>query len=354
MLNPFFRDKKAFIAYISIWIIISFVHFLVLYSLLNNNFEYSLLDSIIFNLLYLGIGLSLWYPAKFISLENYNIIKIIFNHFAAAAITSIIWVYTGYTILTKTLLLSGEYGPILKSTLFGRFIVGIVYYAIIVSIDYIIIYYNNFQQKLIKEAELKSLVKEAELKNLKYQINPHFIFNSLNSISSLTLSDPKRAQEMTINLSRFLRATLAENDKQKIKLSEEIKNIRTYLEIEKVRFEDKFEFIEEIEPDCLKIEIPSMLLQPLFENAIKHGVYESVVKVLIIMRCSFENSYLKIEVINNFDPEAVSAKGEGIGLSNISKRLSLIFNQNNLLEIEKKENKYGVTILVPIRAAENG
>jgi len=354
MLNPFFRDKKALIAYIFIWVVISLVHFFVLYSLLNISFEYSLLDSIVFNLLYFGIGLSLWYPAKFISLENYNIIKIIFNHFAAAAITSIIWVYAGYIILTKTILSSGSYELTIKSTLFGRFLLGMVYYAIIVSIDYIIIYYNNFQQKLINEAELKSLVKEAELKNLKYQINPHFIFNSLNSISSLTLSDPKRAQEMTINLSRFLRATLAENDRQKIKLSEEIKNIRTYLDIEKVRFEDKFEFIEEINADCLTAEIPSMLLQPLFENAIKHGVYESVAKILIRMKCYMENLYLKIEVENNFDPEAVSPKGEGIGLLNISKRLNLIYNQNNLLEIKKTENKFSVIILIPIRTAGNG
>ena len=138
------------------------------------------------------------------------------------------------------------------------------------------------------------MVKEAELKSLKYQINPHFIFNSLNSISSLTISDPQKAQEMTIKLSSFLRSTLSKNEKQKSKLSEEISNAKLYLDIEKVRFDDKFEFIEEVENACKDMEVPSMILQPLFENAIKHGVYESLEKVTIKMKCFSEKEYFKI------------------------------------------------------------
>jgi LytS/YehU family sensor histidine kinase len=225
--------------------------------------------------------------------------------------------------------------------------IGILFYSIIVAVDYVIIYYNNFRQKLFRESELNALVKEAELKSLKYQINPHFIFNSLNSISSLTLSNPDKAREMTIKLSSFLRSTLSKNEKQKSKLVEEISNAKLYLDIEKVRFSDKFEFLEELESECKDMEIPSMILQPLFENAIKHGVYESLEKVVIKLKCGPEKEYLKIVVENNYDPESVPRKGEGIGIKNIQQRMKLIYNQDNLVTVEKNNGLFKVNIFIP-------
>ncbi len=121
-----------------------------------------------------------------------------------------------------------------------------LFYFIIVALIYIIIYYGNFQEKVLHEAELKILVKEAELKTLKYQINPHFIFNALNSISALTISEPKLAREMTINLSSFLRKTLKSNENQKCKLIDDLNNAKLYLDIEKIRFGEKFIYSEEI------------------------------------------------------------------------------------------------------------
>jgi len=151
---------------------------------------------------------------------------------------------------------------------------------------------------------MKTLVKEAELKSLKFQINPHFIFNSLNSINSLTMSDPQKAGAMTIKLSDYLRFTLSKNEKQKSKLKEEIDSTKLYLDIEKVRFGDKIEYVEEIQKKCLDVQVPSMILQPLFENAIKHGVYESLDKVGIKFSCSLNGDYLKVVVENEFDAEA--------------------------------------------------
>jgi LytS/YehU family sensor histidine kinase len=206
---------------------------------------------------------------------------------------------------------------------------------------------------LLKEAELNALVKDAELRSLKYQINPHFIFNSLNSISSLTLSNPTRAQEMTIKLSSFLRGTLSKNEKQKNKLSEEINNAKLYLEIEKIRFEDKLEFTEEIGEECGSIEVPSMILQPLFENAVKHGVYESTEKINIILRCKHENEYIRITVENNFDPDAIPKKGAGIGIKNIQNRLKLIYNQDNLVKVEKGSTTFKVNIFIPVQKVQN-
>jgi len=348
MINPFIKNKRLLLIYLIIWFSIFLLHTVILNWFLSINFYSALIDSLIFNLLYLFLGLSVWYTVNFNSLDIYSISKIFINHIASAFIISGSWILLGFYI-TKNILVDDKlYLVFLNKSLLWRFIIGIMYYSILVAIDYVIIYYNNFQEKLLKEAELKSLIKEAELKSLKYQINPHFIFNCLNSISALTISNPSKAQEMTIKLSTFLRNTLSKNEHQKNKLSEEISYSKLYLDIEKIRFGDKFDFIEEVEQECYNVEIPSMILQPLFENAIKHGVYESLEKVTIKLKCKKINEYLKIVVENNFDPDSVPKKGEGIGLKNIQNRLKLIYNQDNLLKAEKSNNKFNVNIFIPV------
>lgn len=348
MVNPYIKNRKLLIIYCAIWFFIFLTNIAVLKWVLTIDFYNAIIDSTIFNGLYLFLGISLWYTVNFNSLENYTSTKIFVNHIAAAVITSSIWIGIGYYILRNILSDEKLYQSFLLQSLIWRFLIGILFYIVIVAVDYVIIYYNNFQEKQLREAELNSLVKEAELKSLKYQINPHFIFNSLNSISSLTLSDPQKAQEMTIKLSSFLRSTLSKNERQKSKLIEEISNAKLYLDIEKVRFDDKFNFIEELEPKCKELEVPSMILQPLFENAIKHGVYESLDKVTITLKCGLDKEYFKITVENTFDPEAVPKKGEGIGIKNIQNRLKLIYNQDNLVITEKNNNLFRVNIFIPV------
>ena len=348
MVNPYIKNRRLLIIYCAIWFFIFLTQITVLKWVLTIEFYNAIMDSTIFNGLYLFLGISLWYTVNFNSLENYTSTKIFVNHIAAAIITSSLWIGIGYYALMNILGDEKLYQTFLVQSLVWRFLIGILFYIVIVAVDYVIIYYNNFQEKQLKEAELNSLVKEAELKSLKYQINPHFIFNSLNSISSLTLSNPQKAQEMTIKLSSFLRSTLSKNEKQKSKLIEEISNAKLYLDIEKIRFDDKFEFVEELQPACKEIEVPSMILQPLFENAIKHGVYESLEKVIIKLKCGIENEYFKIIVENSFDPEAVPRKGEGIGIKNIQNRLKLIYNQDNLVTTEKINNLFRVNIFIPV------
>ena len=120
-----------------------------------------------------------------------------------------------------------------------------------------------------------------------------------------------------------------------------------YLEIEKIRFEDKFDFTEELSEECLESEVPNMLLQPLFENAIKHAVYESLDKVKVNLKCQGENGYLKIEVSNTFDPDIKTKKGAGVGLKNISERLNLIYHQNNLIQVNKENGVFRVVLFIP-------
>ena len=125
-------------------------------------------------------------------------------------------------------------------------------------------------------------------------------------------------------------------------------NIKLYLEIEKIRFEDKFEYIEKIDEECKQVEVPNMILQPLIENAIKHAVYETLDKVTITLTCTQENEFLKINLTNNYDKETKAKKGSGIGLKNIEGRLELLYGRNDLLKVKKTDDTFSVSMYIPL------
>jgi sensor histidine kinase YesM len=346
--NPIFKDLKNLNYYLIFWTVLAFLFIQLLYIGTDIGLTASITDGLVFTFFLGGIGLTLWYPARYIPIEKNSPLKIILGHSIGALITTVIWLAAGYFLLVSIFNFNTAYPQFFYSTLAWRILIGLLFYSLFVSFYYMIIYYTGFHEREVKEAELKSLVTEAELKSLKFQINPHFIFNSLNSMSALTEIDPVKAKQMILKLADFLRFILKTNELEKNKLSEELKNIGLYLDIERIRFEDKFDYVEEIGEGCTNVEIPSMILQPLFENAIKHAVYETLDKVTLKLFCNIQNGFLKIVVQNNFDEAGIAKKGAGVGLKNIDERLKLIYHQNNLLEVKKQKDIFEVTLYIPI------
>jgi len=257
-----------------------------------------------------------------------------------------IWLGISY-LLISNLIEEALYIGFLEASITWRVITGLLYYALLALVFYVYIYYENFQNKIQAEGELRGLVKEAELKSLKNQINPHFLFNSLNSISSLTITNPEKAREMLVKLSELMRYSLKTNHGDKSNLNVELGNIEKYIALEKIRFGEKLHFEKEISEECCKMHLPNMILQPLFENAIKHGIYESTESVTIKVQCKSINDILQIIIENNFDPNGKPMKGEGIGLENIKKRLSIIYRNPDLLTTEIKSNIFTAKLLIP-------
>ncbi len=346
--NPLLKNFRNFSLYLLFWLILMLLYFIILMTGEKIELSIAVADSIIFNLLLCGLGLSFWYSARYISFENNKISKIILSHALGGFITSIIWLLLGYYIITSIYPSSLIYKSFFYSTLPWRFLIGLLFYFLITTFYYVIIYYTGFQERIIQESELKNLITQAELKSLKFQINPHFIFNSLNSMSALTTIDPDKARSMILKLADFLRYTLANNERQKNKLKEELNNIKLYLDIEKIRFEDKFDFIENVEQGCLENYVPNMLLQPLIENAIKHAVYESIDKVILKLECKKVNEFINISLENNFENGNSKPKGAGIGIKNIANRLELLYNRKNLLEVKKENNIFRVDLFIPV------
>jgi hypothetical protein len=213
-----------------------------------------------------------------------------------------------------------------------------------------LLWYSQQEQKEMddRKIEAEKISKEAELFKLRQQLQPHFLFNSLNSISALTATHPEKARHMIHQLSDFLRSTLKKDEHHWDTLEEELEYLQLYLEIEKVRFGYRLQTQIIYSNDVLQYKLPALLLQPVVENAIKFGLYDTTGEVMIKLEAIAEQNNLKIMVQNPFDPETSQpVKGTGFGLTSIERRLFLLFARHDLLKIKKEKEHFVTTILIP-------
>ena len=191
------------------------------------------------------------------------------------------------------------------------------------------------------------MAKEAELYHLKQQLQPHFLFNSLNSINALVKNQPEKAREMVLNLAEFLRGTIKKDDQKWVSIGEEVEYLDLFLEIEKIRFGHRLKVEIQVDTVAKEMKIPQLLVQPLLENAIKHGLYGMTGEVIISIAFVGDGQYLKTTITNPFDPESAPTKGAGFGLEVVKRRLYLLFGRNDLLETHQSENKFKVSLKIP-------
>jgi two-component system, LytTR family, sensor kinase len=347
MNHPFLLSLRTIGFYIGVWILIAVIHFSVLFFFYDETFVIALADSVVLNVLYCILAIPVWYAVRYSQFSGKITFNLVFNHAVTLVIILFIWLGSGRALLPVIFPENKDYLHFFNQSIPWRVISGFLYYLIIVMVYYVIIYYNNLQEKLRNESRLNEMVKDSELNLLKAQINPHFLFNSLNSVSSLTITNPEKAQEMVVKLSDFLRYTVSRKNERFSTLQLEFENTRRYLDIEKVRFGDKLEYNFIMNGECTSIQIPVMILQPLYENAVKHGVYESTGKVMIDTSCHVEDCCIEITIRNNFEQGAPSRKGAGIGLHNIRERLKLIYHNEQLLQTKVEGDVFEAKLIIP-------
>lgn len=348
MLNPILKNRNFSFTYAAGWAIVVVIQiFLVIYFYNSNNILITIVDSLIFNTLYAIIGIGIWYPVYYTDLEKNKITNFITNHLASSSLAVGLWLWLGYLIVTVLFKDNVDYINRLNRTIPWRVGIGFLFYVLLISNYYLMIYYQNFKDKTLRESELKALVKESELSSLKSQINPHFLFNSLNSISSLTLISPERAQEMVINLSEFLRYSLSNKKETLTSFENELKNIERYLKIEKIRFGKRLNVIQNIAQGSHAYHLPALILQPIIENAVKYGVYESIDQSNILLESRTYDNLLEVKISNEFDPDFLVKKGAGIGLKNVMSRLRIQYGRDDLVKISKTENTFEIILWFP-------
>ncbi|EJF11802.1 MULTISPECIES: sensor histidine kinase [Pontibacter] len=209
-------------------------------------------------------------------------------------------------------------------------------------------YTRQLQEAEKRKAATEKLAREAELYNLRQQLQPHFLFNSLNSISALVVSRPEQARTMVQQLSDFLRGTLRKDNSQLVPLAEELKQLQLYLDIEKVRFGHRLQVAVEATDESQSMKLPALLLQPVVENAIKFGLYDTVGETTIKVKATTADGYLTITTQNPYDPATSQPrKGTGFGLDSIQRRLYLLYARQDLLRTSQQDHQFTTTIKIP-------
>jgi LytS/YehU family sensor histidine kinase len=228
--------------------------------------------------------------------------------------------------------------------LFG---VGILLYLLSAGLHYAGLAAEEAREAALRAAEANTLARDAELHALRMQINPHFLFNSLHSIAALATLDGVRAREMCIKLSDFLRSSLGFGKLESVPLREELALARTYLEVEQVRFGARLQFSEAIQDTCQDCVVPVLLLQPLMENAVKHGIAGLVEGGAIRLSVERQGEIVRVAIENGFDPDAPPPNRLGMGLPHVRRRLELRYGDSASMEAGGREGIYRVELRFP-------
>ena len=322
-------------------IIINFISLLKLYGLTWNQ---AIIDSLISNLLLLLPCLLVLNTLKYYTPRRERYLQIL----VWCIVLTIAWYFLTYWLLSISLGHIEGYSVFLKNSLPIRRGSGFMILACVTLIA--VLWYNLEEQKENdkRKQDAEKLAKEAELFKMRQQLQPHFLFNSLNSINALIGSRPEEARKMVQQLSDFLRGTIKKEENQLVTLQEELQYLQLYLDIEKVRFGNRLSTIIECDETIKQLKLPTLLLQPIMENAIKFGLYDTIEETVISLSATREENILVIKVINPFDPETSSPKqGIGFGLQSIQRRLYLLFARNDLVTTETKENIFTTTVKIP-------
>jgi two-component system, LytTR family, sensor histidine kinase AlgZ len=299
--------------------------------------------------LYAAMCLVAWYPTRATPLHTSGFTRLVVTQLAAAGLVSSAWTFVALAY-TYALSFTERFQHIrdraaLDKIFFG---VGVLLYLLSVAVHYLLAAMQRSQEAEQHASEAQLLARDAELRALKAQINPHFLFNSLNSISALTTIDPLKAREMCITLADFLRSTLGLGEKSLIPLEEEMALIRRFLAVEKVRFGSRLQIEESIDPASLNCLVPPLLLQPLVENAIAHGVANLPEGgwIRIHAACNAD-SQIHLTVENNFDPEYKPKRSRGIGMSNVRERLLTRYGKEGNFTARVDGDLFRVSLSLP-------
>lgn len=347
MQNLLAKDSKYRLFYWMVWSLLGLLYAAILIFVWSIDWRLALVDAAVFSLLYAIMGIAVWFVVKFSDLDSASLVNTLVTHLVAGAL-----LVFGVVLIAETaipLMFSQEAENYTFSSDYHvyRLIIGALLYVLIAINFYLIVYYEEFRSRKLREHELDQHLKSAELNMLKAQINPHFIFNSLNSISSLTLTNPDKAHEMVIQLADFLRYSIRKNADQLVPLAQEIEAIQLFLAIEKIRYGDRLKINLACSDDLKKFVVPALILQPLIENAIKYSLHETDTESAIELRCKQAEQFLEVIITNNYDKENIVRKGEGIGLKNVKSRLGLVYGSSDLIAVNDTGERFEVMIKFP-------
>ncbi|MGX4640083.1 sensor histidine kinase [Massilia sp. SYSU DXS3249] len=343
--------RRSTALYLAAWLLLGTMLAGLLHTAADAPWSASLPFAVPLTLLYgCASGFSSYYLCRAYPLASKPLVSVLGVFACTAVCASALWTAAG-----------NGWGELLRGAVSGMpgmtrpfaalmFGLGVILYGLTAVAHYLALEFERARLFERRELEMKLAAQDAELRMLRTQIDPHFLFNSLNSISALTSIDPGAARGMTLQLSDFFRRSLGMDAQRKVPLTEELALVRAFLAIETVRFGPRLRFEETVAPDAGACLLPPMLLQPLVENAVKHGIGNRIEGGTVRIAAERAGSLLRIRVENDADEEggASPAAGCGIGLANVRQRLAATYAHEASVFWTHVDNSFRVELALPV------
>jgi two-component system sensor histidine kinase AlgZ len=348
-MHPILGDWRILASYLFAWTLVG----ALLAALLVTAAPFGWLEVTAFTLplaiLYGFVGLGSFWVCRAAPLELSRLLRSLGTQLVAAVLSAVVWLVSsrGWALLLD------RYGPFpglaAKQTEAAPLLLGLglMLYLLAAALHYLLGAYEHQQEAQRRALQLEIASREAELRTLRAQIHPHFLFNSLNSINALIASRPEEARRLCVRLGDFLRRSLTLGARERIPLSEELELVEDLLSIEKARFGERLNLEIQAGEDVLGCTVPPLILQPLVENAVTHGIAQMLDGGTIRLEAARRGGQVRISVDNPRDPESLDRKGAGIGTRNVRRRLAATYGNDASMDIANEAESFRVELRFP-------
>lgn len=352
-MHPILSNQERLAVYLIAWLIFG----VMLAAVLALPRDFSWLEAgtlaVPLTMVYGLICLSSWYVCRVYPLQKTSVAQVLAVQALAAILTIAVWGLLGsgwVVVLERALTFTAFRTRVLAKAplMIG---VGFILYGLTAAVHYLIMTFEASKESEQRELQSRIFAQEAELKALRAQINPHFLFNSLNSISALATNNPTAVRTMTLKLADFLRKSLRLGAQELIRLEEEISMSLNYLEIEQIRYGSRLRIVQKTEDVCRDCLVPPLILQPLIENSVVHGIAHLLDGGTITLEAEWRGSVLHVHIDNPIDPDRPRSRKGGVGLDNVTKRLRAIYKNDAQLQIDERDGAYRIDLWLPAQTS---
>jgi two-component system sensor histidine kinase AlgZ len=349
-MHPILAEWRRLWAYLSAWALLGVLLAVLLVAATPFRWLEAAAFAVPLTILYGFVGLGSFWVCRAAPLELSGLGRALGTQLAAAFLSALLWVAAGYAWA----LLLDRHGPfpglVAKQTEAAPLLLGlgVVLFLLAAALHYVLTALEAHQEAERRALELEIASREAELRTLRAQIHPHFLFNSLNSINALIATRPEEARRLCVRLGDFLRRSLSVGSRERIPFGEELALAEQLLSIERVRFGDRLAHDVRADDAARAVLVPPLVLQPLIENAVTHGIAQMLDGGTIRLEAHRRGDQLRIVVVNPRDPDSTDRRGAGIGLQNVRRRLAALYGVEADLSVHRESEAFRVELRLPV------
>lgn len=355
-MHPLFARPVRLLMYLGAWLLAGVLIAAALAVITPRPFGRALLFAAPLAVFYGAVCLSAWWVCRSSPIDDRDPLRAVMAQFIAAIQSGVVWVVVATAWAVVLAHVSGvdlDRPGMLRDAIV-LLAIGLPLYLLSAVVHYLLLALEEAHEAAERVLESQVVAREAELRALRAQLNPHFLFNSLNSINALVGRDPEAARNMCEGLGDFLRRTLRLGAREAVTLGEELGLVDRYLTIEQVRFGERLKLERSVDPAALECLLPPLLLQPLIENAIKHGVADRIDGGIVRLAAERRSGQLVVTLENPVDHDAPSRSGDGLGLENVRRRLAVLGPREGSLVVSREADRFRVTLSLVAREAHVG